>query len=262
MDIQKYYTYLLNIEKLSANTVKHHHSNIVDCLKYATTNGYINYNIARDVSLPRIEKFEGNYYTIQECNMLQQACKNTYFEIVIKLGLYGLRKYEILGLKWGCIDFNNKQLYIRGTATKQKLGMVYSTDVKTKSSKRILYISDEMLLFLKQLQIKQKEDRLKWGNKYNNNDYVVKDSDGTSLTSDKVYRHFKNLLKINNLRDIRFHDLRHTTASLLINNGAEMYEVQNWLGHSDIGTTMNIYTHIENSSKNHTLDILHKTINY
>lgn len=261
MDLQKYYSYLISQKKLSPNTVKRHHANITNCLKYAVKNNYIKYNVARDVDLPKAQKFKGNYYTAEECENLVKACKGTNFEIVIRLALYGLRKSEILGLKWSSIDFENKKLYIKSTAIKTTLGMIYSDSTKTENSERSLLLSDNTIKFLKELHCKQLADKLKWGNKYNDNDLIVKDENGTPLTSDQVYRRFKAILKSNNLRDIRFHDLRHTTASFLINNGAEMYEVQKWLGHSDISTTMNIYAHIDAASKNHTLEVLSKIVN-
>ena len=80
-------------------------------------------------------------------------------------------------------------------------------------------------------------------------DYICVDDLGVLLKPDFLSRHLQIILKKNNLKHIRYHDLRHSCASLLIANGVSLKEIQDWLGHSDYGTTANIYSHLEYSAK-------------
>ena len=139
---------------------------------------------------------------------------------------------------------------IKHTVTKGKGSEIIEKDsTKTESSFRKYPMSKEIKeLLLKQKAIEQ-ENKRKQGNQYHNSDYVFKWEDGQSFRPDYLTRKFKKLLKQHNMPDIRFHDLRHSCASLLVSRGFQLKDVQEWLGHADISTTANIYAHLFNDRK-------------
>ena len=116
------------------------------------------------------------------------------------------------------------------------------------------------LSFLHLLKEQEEENRLLFGRGYNRNDYVFKWPDGKPFAPDFVTRHFSNLLRNNGLPHIRFHELRHSCASLLLNNGSTLKDVQEYLGHSNIKTTADIYGHLDMMRKNQLSDLLESQI--
>lgn len=168
---------------------------------------------------------------------------------------YGLRRSEVLGLKWSAIDFKEKTLCIRHTVCKTVLDgqqiAVQKDTTKNKASIRTLPLIPEIEELLLETKKKQETHRKKAKGSYCKEylDYVCVDSLGLLLKPDYLTQHFEIIIKKNNLKKIRYHDLRHSCASLLIANGVSLKEIQDWLGHSDYGTTANIYSHLEYSAK-------------
>lgn len=174
---------------------------------------------------------------------------------VITASFYGLRRSEVLGLKWDAIDFENKTITIRHTVHEVtvdgKTKIVASDTTKTKSSYRSLPLVkpfEEILLKMKQ---EQEENKRLCGRCYCQDylDYIYVNQIGEIVKPGFVTAHFSAVLKANNLPHIRFHDLRHSCASLLFAQGVSLKEIQAWLGHSTIGTTANIYTHLDENNK-------------
>ena len=106
-----------------------------------------------------------------------------------------------------------------------------------------------MIEFFKWLKIREEEERAACGKDYIENDYIFKWPNGKTYDPDYISKRFKKLLKKNDLKRIRFHDLRHSCAALLLSEGRELYDVSEWLGHSDFSTTANIYSHLEYGAK-------------
>ena len=239
-DIQEFY--LKELERVSASSVIHYHANIHKALKYAVKIDLIEVNPADKVERPKKDRFVGSFYDADEVNALFEASKGSKLELPILFGaFYGLRRSEAIGLKWDAIDFEHDTITIRHTVTSCDLDgkriLVASDTTKTKSSMRTLplvpFVKEQLLALRKE----QKENRRLCGRSYNK-EYL-----------NYVTESFPKLLKANGFRPIRFHDLRHSCASLLLANGVSMKQIQEWLGHSDFSTTANIYAHLDYSSK-------------
>lgn len=253
-DIQEFYQYLIE-NGLSGNTVKHYHANIRKALQYAVKTDVIISNPADKVELPKIDTYNAKHYTSEEILKLLKLIENTKLETPVVLScFYGLRRSEVVGLKWSAIDFTNKTVLINHTVTQitsnHSNKLVKKDKTKTKSSTRTLPLLPVIENYLLELKEKQKQNKIICGNSYNQEDldYICVDNMGTLLNPDYVSHTFSKLLKKNNLRVIRFHDLRHTCASLLLAEGINMKQIQVWLGHSNYNTTANIYAHLDISS--------------
>jgi len=253
-DIQEYYLY--ELKRVSANSVIHYHANIHKALKYAVKIDLIDVNPADKIERPKKERYVSSYYDAEELNRLFEVSKGSKLEIPILLGaFYGLRRSEAIGLKWRAIDFEQDTIIINHTVTvcdiDGKKSLVASDTTKTKSSLRTLPLVPFMKERLLALKEEQKENRRLCGRCYNTNylEYVCVNEIGDLINPNYVSKSFPTLLKENGLRPIRFHDLRHSCASLLLANGVPMKQIQEWLGHSDFSTTANIYAHLDFSSK-------------
>ena len=253
-DIQLFYTEQL--KRVSGNSVIHYHANIHKALKYAVKTEMIDSNPADKIERPKKARFTGSFYDSNEIQKLFEAARGTNLEIPIFLGaFYGLRRSEALGLKWDAIDFINNTITIRHTVTScmidgKKIQTARDT-TKNKSSLRTLPLIPVFKEHLLDTKAKQEENRRLCGRCYDLQylDYVCVDQLGRLLTPNYISASFPKLLEKNGLRRIRFHDLRHSCASLLLSNGVPMKQIQEWLGHSDFSTTANIYAHLDYNSK-------------
>ena len=253
-DIQEFY--LSELERVSPSSVIHYHANIHKALKYAVKIDLIDVNPADKVERPKKDRYVGSFYDADEVNALFEAAKGSKLELPILFGVfYGLRRSEAIGLKWDAIDFDQNTITIRHTVTSCDLDgkrvLVASDTTKTKSSMRTLPLVPFMRERLLALKEEQKENRRLCGRSYIKDylEYVCVNEIGDLIKPHHVTTAFPDLLKANGMRHIRYHDLRHSCASLLLANGVPMKQIQEWLGHSDIGTTANIYSHLDYKSK-------------
>ena len=252
--IQEFYQYLLD-EGLCGNTVKHYHANIRKALQYAMKTDIILSNLADKVDLPKIEEYKPKFYTSDEVKTLLNEVIGTKLEIPVMIDcFYGFRRSEVIGLKWSAVDFENDTITIDHTITQSNGKLIIRDKTKTKSSKRTLPLEPIVKSFLIELKEKQKNNRELCGDSYNKDylEYICVDNCGNIIRPDYVTETFLKLLKRKNLKIIRFHDLRHTCASILLKNGANMKEIQAWIGHSNYNTTANLYAHLDSSSVNNT----------
>lgn len=254
--IQDYYAFEMNENGITANTVIHRHANIRKALQYAFKIGLIDSNPADKIERPKKEKFVGSFYNAKELEELFSKVKGDTLELGVILGaFYGLRRGETVGLKWSAIDFVQKTITIRHTVTQTcvdgKSIIVEKDRTKTKSSYRTLPLVPPFEELLYRLKLQQETHRRLCGKSYNSkySDYIYVNELGELIKPGYITQRFPVFLRKNGMREIRFHDLRHSCASLLYSNGVSLKEIQEWLGHSDISTTSNIYTHLDFSSK-------------
>lgn len=241
--IQQFYDYLQQTEHIKYNTVKRYHANIHKALEDAIRMELIDNNPASHIKHKKTEQYIAKYYNETELKQLFDVVKGDIIEpIVLVTAYYGLRKEEVLGLKTDAIDFENKTITIKHTVTNASVDgkriVVKKDRTKSKSSYRTLPLISEIENLIKDLLKQQEQNKAFFGNCYKNKDnYLFTDEEGNIIKPDRVTRRFKKLLEDNNLKIIRFHDLRHSCATLLLQKGITLGEIQIWLGHSTIKTT-------------------------
>lgn len=234
---------------LSARSIRLHKNILHQTLNEALKNGLISNNPCQLLDLPSVPRYEAHFYDEQQLQRLLQAAKDDPLYPLIQLAMiYGLRRSELLGLKWDSIDFVRKTLTIRHTVSKVTKA-VAKDKTKTASSYRSFPLTEEAAQIFQQAKAEETQNRRLMGTAYQENDYVFKWSDGRPFPPDYVTHHFSRLLKNHDLPHIRFHELRHSCASLLLNRGFTLKDVQEWMGHSDISVTANIYGHLDIARK-------------
>lgn len=230
---------------------------IKQCLDTAVRKNYIPRNPMDKVDRPKKNKFHPSFYSKDEAlKMLELAKNDPCYMPILLATYYGMRRSEVIGLKWSSIDFENNQIHINHKAFEQTIkgkGVVtISDEMKTESNRHsvplVPFIKDELLKH----KAKQKEYRKAFRKQYSKEweDFVCVNPQGEIIKPNYLTMHFKKFLKRHKLRVIRFHDLRHSCASLLVGQGMSMKSVQIWLGHSTFSTTADIYAHLDS----HALD--------
>ena len=168
---------------------------------------------------------------------------------------YGLRRAEVVGLRWSAIDFDRNTITINHTVTTVNFGEgcedVAQDSAKTKSSLRTLPLVGNIREYLLQKKNAEEFNKSICGNSYNYefDGYIFVDEMGDRIKPNYLTCQFPKVLERHGLKKMRFHDLRHSCASLLLANGVTLKEIQEWLGHSDFSTTVNIYAHLDYSAK-------------
>lgn len=231
---------------ISPNSLRKHHANIGKFLKYALSLDMITSNPAERVTLPpKVKSQVAKFYTADQLKTLLHLFWNDPLEIVVFLAAtLGLRRSELCGLRWDAVDFDTRRIYIRHTAVVSNGKVIYADHTKSLASCRVLPMGDAVFSQLKEAQAAQARMQKLFGNTYTSSGYVCTNEDGTPVNPDFVTHHFQRKIKASDLPNIRFHDLRHSTASMLHESGYDLKDIQSWLGHSDIQTTAGIYTHL------------------
>lgn len=236
---------------LSCASLIQHHTVLYQALEYAINNQIITMNPARKKALkfPKAKKYKAGYYTIEEMNKLLEICDGEIIKPIVYITCcYGLRRSEVLGLKWSAIDFESKTLRIEHTKVRT-FTLVCKDSTKNASSKRSYPLFDNLCDCLQKLQQEQKENKKLLGNAYHDTDYIFRWPDGRDISTDYVTHRFAAILKNNGMKKIRFHDLRGSCATMLISMGYNLKEIQDWLGHADIKMTANVYGHLDMGRK-------------
>ena len=246
---------------LSVRSIRKHGAVLKQIFKDALINEQITRNPATGVPYPTNEKpeFKGTFLTGDEANRMLKVFAGHELQTMVYVTLYyGLRRSEALGLRWSSIDFEENTIKIEHTVVKV-LSTEYKDGTKSKTSMRTFPLLADVRELLLNMKEKQSENQQIFGNTYHKSDYVFKWQDGRLYQPDYVTKGFQRVLKRNGLKVIRFHDLRHSTASILYDMGWDLKDVQDWLRHADIETTGNIYTHISNSRKQASAKSLERT---
>jgi integrase len=242
---------------VTGNTIHHYHANIHKALKQAYQTELIKDNPASKVIMPKKERFESEFLTSEEMNILLEAVVGEKIETpVILAAWFGLRRGEALGVRWQDVDFSSMTLYIKGVITDKGEGsrmenLKYRNGTKTPSGTRSFPLPPEVAEYLKVLKQRQADRRLLLGNSYNQawTDFVCVDVTGDLIKPEYLSRAFPAFLEKHGLKKIRLHELRDSNASLLLDSGVDMKMLQQWLGHAHYSTTADCYAHHRPDSK-------------
>ena len=275
MVITKFYRYNRR-QGLSENTLLHYQTIMNQTLRKAVKEKLIPLNpyavLDQDVK-PSHTHFVPETYDIADLEQLFTAMQGDPLALFILMDVtYGLRRSELLGLKWSAIDFENKNIHIGFKVTEAvvngKTQRVMNSVMKNKSSNRTLPLVPIIEKELLQRREEQMQNQKLYRKSYDTNylDFVFVNDMGTLFKPDYITRHFRELLQKNNLKVIRVHDLRHTCATMLCRRKISLRDIQLWLGHSTYQTTADIYTHLDYRDKMNTanaaadmvLNIMHK----
>ncbi len=230
---------------LSPATLRQHKNILYQTLQKAVKDKLLPSNPCQFVRLPGKVRYEAGFYSAHQLKSLFEAIQGDPLAPLIQVtAMLGLRRSEVIGLQWDCVDFDKNLLTIRRTVSRVTK-TVAKDKTKNASSRRSFPLTEELRTLLLQVKAEQEENRLLLGKAYFASNRVFTWSTGKPFSPDYVSAHFAALLRKHNLPHIRFHDLRHSCASLLLNQGFTLKDVQEWLGHADIQMTANIYGHLD-----------------
>lgn len=194
---------------LSAKTMRHHKGILGQALAECVKDGLIPSNPCQYVEMPRRERHEAHFYSAEQLQQLITALNGDPIQPLVKIAaLYGLRRSELLGLKWDSIDFENGMVLIRHTVCKM-IVTVEKDKTKTQSSRRSFPMTEEAREIFLKAKAEEEENQRLFGKAYQKNDYVFKWPDGRTFAPDYVTHHFSKMLERYGMPHIRFHELRH-----------------------------------------------------
>ena len=259
--LQMFYSEMLR--KVKPNTVIHYHAIIHSALKYAVKTDMLVQNVADKVDRPKKNSFQPVFLSAEEMQKMFEALRGTKLELpVLVAAFYGFRRGEVLGLKWDAIDFERGTISVIRTVTTITLDgkqtEIEQQSAKTKSSLRTLPLIGSFREYFLQVKEAQELNKQVCGNCYNYeyDGFVFVDELGERMRANYLTSTFPKFLEDHGLRRMRFHDLRHSSASLLLANHVPLKQIQEWLGHSDFSTTANIYAHLGAASKQNTAEAM------
>ncbi len=241
--IQSYYGQAC--EKLSARTVHHQHRVLSQSLKYAVRQGYLGRNPAELVDPPSPRNKAMRTLTPGEVEVLFDTAKdNHYYPVIYMAVSTGLRQAELLGLRWRDIDVDIMMSISVSQVLYKRQGICEFKEPKTSHSRRRVAMTPKLALFLKKYREERELLCLQLGTCLSLDDLVFCNPEGKPLDPSVLSHDFARIVKRAGLKGIRFHDLRHTFASLMLLRGAKPKVISEALGHASVAFTMDTYSHI------------------
>lgn len=264
--LQRYYNDKLK-DGYNSKTVRSIETIINSALAMAMKLKMISENPNLYTSLPPKKKYEAKTLQKEEIDVIISEAKEEELYPIVMTTIYtGMRKGEVMALKWENVDFQERKIYIKNSLCRieeQQLDekgrrcVKYEIlEPKTKKSIRMIPMLDEVYNALMMQKSRQNEDKKKYKGLYTEQGLVFASESGNYLPQRPFMDKYHTFLKKYNITDIRFHDLRHTFASMLIESDVSMKVVQELLGHSTITTSMDIYTHVSDKKKEQALESL------
>lgn len=240
IDYEKFLHELL--ETYTKRTVQTIHSIFATAINKAVELEMLTHNKYQNISIKKNEEIDNNYLTKEEVNVFMEAARSTHFHhymIALLLLRTGMRKGELLALTWDDVDVESKTISI--TKSRNSFGI---KPPKTKSSIRTISIDETTVAELKKYKTWQKKNQMKYGKRYNHNEFLVKCPNGVEMGLFGVNKTIDSILAKTNLHHITPHGLRHTHAIMLLESGVDIKTVSDRLGHTTINMTADVYLHI------------------
>jgi len=230
---------------LSGRSVRYIHVTMHRALKSAARLGMVSRNAADSVDAPGVEHHEMRTMCEDDIQAFLETAKSTPYYTLFYLALFtGMRRSELLALRWSDLDFLICQASINKTLHRLNNGEIIFRETKTAKSRRMVALSPRTCLVLQEYHQKQEQDRLLAGNLLQESDLVFSQLDGTPLLPDSVTHAFMVLARRIGLKGIHLHSARHTHATLMLKQGVHPRVVQERLGHASIAITLDVYSHV------------------
>jgi len=219
--------------------------NLNAALKRAVLDGLIKKNPGETVVLPKCVKYRADVYSADELQLLFEAAKGSELEIgIMLLVCLGIRRGELMALRWSDFDFDKKLVNIDKSVVRVRQGEAVTKAPKSDAGTRTIDMPDVLISFLQSEKLEYFKRRLKHGGDYHNDDLVICQPNGKPYDVDYYTHKFKQFLKSNGLKTIRLHDLRHSHATYMLKLGVSVKAMQQRMGHSTFSTTMDVYSHV------------------
>ena len=271
-DIQKFVTDMLvngknmNTGKpLSRKTAVHHLSFISDVFSYAVRMGMLCDNPCRRVFVPKQEQEEKQIYTIEQVKILYENLKSEpmKYQAYLLLSIYsGYRRSEMLGLEWKDIDFEHDLIHVRRTSQYTAEKGIYTDTTKTRKSKRVSKMPASIMNLLRQFKADQNEEARRLGTKWEDYDRLFTKWNGAPMNPQTPFEWLKGYCERIGIPFRNIHSLRHLHASLLIFEGVDVVAVSEDMGHSVVGTTLNLYSHMFQEAKARNCDAISNALSF
>ena len=208
---------------------------------------------SRKIEFPKEQHTELEVYTLEEVSDILKALETEPINIrtLIEIAIFtGMRRGEIVGLKWNDVDLEGQKIHVRRSIYKPKNGKAQEKEPKSKYGIRTISIPEQLCQTIKAYKAQQDRHKSFLGDGWKNLNYVFTEEDGYVMNPHTPTKQFSKFLKRHGIRHLKFHGLRHTSATMLLANGCDIKTVSTRLGHSDIDTT-NIYVHALESTDRH-----------
>ena len=260
-DIDSLYNQKID-EDYSPNYIRKIHQMLNQAFEQARKWKKVGSNPVADASPPALKKEEMNIWSYKELHTFLNHCEEEWHKLTFLLAVYtGMRRGEILGLKWSAIDFSRKVIDVK-QALVYVPGKGYTlSTLKTKNARRQIPISPQVMEAL--LSHRKKQDELKslLEDHYDKQDLVICTHFGTPQDPQNILRVMKRIIEVSKVPAIRFHDLRHTHASILISEGVDLVKVSKRLGHANAKITLEYYAHLMPNEDDQVADIFDQAMN-
>ena len=230
---------------LSPATVRQTHRIIHEALRHAVKWGVVSRNVAEATDLPRSERGEPGTWDLEHLKrFLIEAASSPYRNIFHLAMLTGLRRSELSGLKWPAVNFGTKSLSIVNVIVRIPGQGLHEGPPKSRKSRRLVVLTEEAVELLHGVRGEQTARKADVGVLWHEGSYVFTRPDGRPVIPDEISKGFKEIVRRTGLPDQTFHGLRHAHATLLLEAGVNLKVVSERLGHSNIGITADIYSHV------------------
>lgn len=256
--IQKLYTRKLDAG-MGERTVREIHAVLHNALNHALRLGIIKNNPASLVNPPRAKRKEMKFFDqtqVQQLLITAQNQNDRYLPLFKLAITTGMRQAELLGLKWQDLDFFQRSLSISRQLKLKPGGGFFFDPPKSKAGNRTIILGQSTVNLLREHRKRVNEDMIRAGEKWIENDLIFPNLRGNPTFPDKIIKRFKRLIREAGLPEIRFHDLRHTAASLMLNNGVPVIVVSKRLGHSQASITLDVYGHLIPNMQKQVADLM------
>jgi integrase len=254
--INDFYDNLIN-EGFSTRNVRYTHSVLHAAFEHALMSGILVRNPTHNAILPRMHQTEMKILSEQQVSQFLVAASGSRYRMLYHLALStGMRQAELFGLKWSDVDWINGFIKIQRQAQRvERQGIVFS-EPKTRAGRRILKLGENILQELRKHHEHLNLERATAGDRWKDHDLLFPTSIGTPIGQSNLLKDYHRILRQSGLPHFRFHDLRHTAASLMINRGVPVIVVSKMLGHSQPSVTLNIYAHCMIDMQTQAADIM------